>query len=594
MKEFDDDEPLIPNDSSDDAKDDSGENGKAKSGSVADDWPEGDANPPSDENPKSTRPTDEQKGSSDDGKDDTGPVRETKSGSNVDDWPDGDANPPSDENPKSTRPTDEQKGSSDDGKDDTGPVRETKSGSNVDDWPDGDANPPSDENPKSTRPTDEQMDRQNAENISVMRTQQEILRQQKDDEGVHALEEQIQKIPASDDIKSDPRATSKSLESTESARPTDEQMDRQNAENISVMRTQQEILRQQKDDEGVHALEEQIQKIPASDDIKSDPRATSKSLESTESARPTDEQMDRQNAENISVMRTQQEILRQQKDDEGVHALEEQIQKIPASDDIKTDTLDLSNQQQFYDNSAVKGRETGDAPEDSSESGQLGDTKITLNMTPVGDIQTARQKLDDTHNPEFDEMRPLREYRDQHPEMFRNQLDTDPFPEVTEAFTSPDDWVDRINPRGPYWDGTGGEPGRNVNCVDCARATERAWRGESEISAANLVGGERSDGIEAWSGTSAEEVSFSEISERLQRGGHGSSAMILGERKGLRGHAFNAVNLNGQILFVDAQPIRGAVDYWPPKRTSPGYRYIEADFSKISAVMRDGSRRSIR
>jgi len=291
-------------------------------------------------------------------------------------------------------------------------------------------------------------------------------------------------------------------------------------------------------------------------------------------------------------MRTEQDILRQQKDGEGVRVVEEGIQKIPVSDDVKMDTLVLPDQQQVYENSAMKGPETGDAPEDSSGSGQLGDTKIALNFTPVRDIQTARQLLDDTHVPEFDEMRPLREYRDQHPGMFRDPHDTDPFPEVTEAFTSPDDWVDRINPRGPYWDGTGGEPGRNVNCVDCARATERAWRGEAEISAANLVGGERSDGIEAWSGTKAEEVSFIEISERLQRGGHGSSAMILGEREGFR-HAFNAVNFNGQILFVDAQPIRGAVDYWPPKSTSPGYKYIEADFSKIRAVMRDGSRRSI-
>src|SRR5665213_1204702 len=240
--------------------------------------------------------TSNSKDSSDDGEDDTGPDGEAKPESDADDWPDGDAKPFSDTNPESERPTDEQKDSSDDGKDDTGPDGEAKPESDADDWPEGDAKPISDTNPESERPTDEQMDRQNAENIIAMRTEQDILRQQKDDVGVQAIETDIQRTPVSDAIKSDPQGYLNSLDSTETTRPTDEQMDRQNAENIIAMRTEQDILRQQKDDVGVQAIETDIQRTPVSDAIKSDPQGYLNSLDSTETTIPTASQTDRQNA----------------------------------------------------------------------------------------------------------------------------------------------------------------------------------------------------------------------------------------------------------------------------------------------------------
>jgi len=64
-------------------------------------------------------------------------------------------------------------------------------------WPNGDAKSSIDIFPEYDQPTDEQMDRQNAENIIAMRSQQEILRQQHDEEGVRVIEEGIEKVPVS-------------------------------------------------------------------------------------------------------------------------------------------------------------------------------------------------------------------------------------------------------------------------------------------------------------------------------------------------------------------------------------------------------------
>jgi hypothetical protein len=100
-------------------------------------------------------------------------------------------------------------------KDDTESDGEANAGSDADDWPDGDAKPFPDTNPESEGPTDKQMDRQNAENIIAMRTEQEILRQQNNEDGARVIEENIQKIPVSDDIKNDPQGYLNSLDSPE-------------------------------------------------------------------------------------------------------------------------------------------------------------------------------------------------------------------------------------------------------------------------------------------------------------------------------------------------------------------------------------------
>ena len=52
-------------------------------------------------------------------------------------------------------------------------------------------------------------------------------------------------------------------------------------------------------------------------------------------------------------------------------------------------------------------------------------------------------------------------------------------------------------------------------------------------------------------------------------------------REGGGGHAFNAVNHQGTVFFIDAQPTGGAVDTWPPKRSSPGYGFDETDVNEV-------------
>ena len=132
-------------------------------------------------------------------------------------------------------------------------------------------------------------------------------------------------------------------------------------------------------------------------------------------------------------------------------------------------------------------------------------------------------------------------------------------------------------------DGGNGQPGRGVNCADCARSVESSWRGEPQVSAARApgLGGESFGRIEEWLGAPLEPSSFSGIERGLADAGHGSSAYVVVTWKGGGGHAFNAVNHQGTVFFIDAQPTGGAVDTWPPKRSSPGYGFDETDVNEV-------------
>ena len=141
------------------------------------------------------------------------------------------------------------------------------------------------------------------------------------------------------------------------------------------------------------------------------------------------------------------------------------------------------------------------------------------------------------------------------------------------------------DPRGlAAWVNDGGniQPGRGVNCADCARSFELSWRGQPQVSAARApgLGGESFERIEEWLGDPLSPSSLLEIGNRLTDAGHGASAYVVVLWKGGGGHAFNAVNYAGTVLFIDAQPTGGAVDTWPPKRTSPGYGFEESDISE--------------
>ncbi|MBW3650974.1 MAG: hypothetical protein KY458_10440, partial [Actinobacteria bacterium] len=138
------------------------------------------------------------------------------------------------------------------------------------------------------------------------------------------------------------------------------------------------------------------------------------------------------------------------------------------------------------------------------------------------------------------------------------------------------------------WVNAGGHvvPGRDVNCADCARAVEVTWRGTPQVSAARApgAGGETRAEIEAWLGRPLEPQTFKSLGADLATRGHGSSAYVVVHWKGGGGHAFNAVNHEGKVYFVDAQPKGGAVDLWPPKADSPGYGFTEADVAATYAT----------
>lgn len=120
------------------------------------------------------------------------------------------------------------------------------------------------------------------------------------------------------------------------------------------------------------------------------------------------------------------------------------------------------------------------------------------------------------------------------------------------AFESPERWVDRIN--GPGLD----TPGRDNNCVDCARAAESVWRGRPEMAAAHAdpqSEGTVSSRITDWSGGSFIIADYATINDRLSDLGPGASAIIVTEwASPYHGaHAHNALNDDGVVKYVDGQ-----------------------------------------
>ncbi len=127
------------------------------------------------------------------------------------------------------------------------------------------------------------------------------------------------------------------------------------------------------------------------------------------------------------------------------------------------------------------------------------------------------------------------------------------------AFESPEGWVADLNGDGPD------APGRNNNCIDCARATEANWRGQDAMAASLRdpdLPGVPVDRLEDWSGGRMVPATLDEVAEQLTELGPGSSAMIASAWDTGGAHAFNAVNDGGIIKWVDAQS--GQTTLWPP------------------------------
>ncbi len=116
-----------------------------------------------------------------------------------------------------------------------------------------------------------------------------------------------------------------------------------------------------------------------------------------------------------------------------------------------------------------------------------------------------------------------------------------PEPEVSGRFQDPQGWIGEINPERFT-------PGRDVNCGECARATELSWRGVPAVSARNtdsLRFGEPPERMEEWSREQLDAIALDDIRATLDEAGPGASALIAVYWKHGGGHWFNAVNHEG-------------------------------------------------
>ncbi|WP_279617142.1 toxin glutamine deamidase domain-containing protein [Streptomyces regalis] len=125
-------------------------------------------------------------------------------------------------------------------------------------------------------------------------------------------------------------------------------------------------------------------------------------------------------------------------------------------------------------------------------------------------------------------------------------------------------WVERINGEGRD------APGRNNNCVDVALSTVDTYAGNPTAAASRTPDldadgnpsdrGEKGgrDRIENTLGARFNDMgngrdAFNRLENTLRNSGHGSQAVIITQDANGRAHAWNAVNHNGKITYIDAQ-----------------------------------------
>ncbi|MFC5639227.1 toxin glutamine deamidase domain-containing protein [Streptomyces bullii] len=125
-------------------------------------------------------------------------------------------------------------------------------------------------------------------------------------------------------------------------------------------------------------------------------------------------------------------------------------------------------------------------------------------------------------------------------------------------------WVERINGEGRD------APGRNNNCVDVALSVVDTYAGNPTAAASRTPDldadgnpsdrGEKGgrDRIENTLGARFNDLgngrdAFNRLENTLRDSGHGSQAVIITQDANGRAHAWNAVNHNGEITYIDAQ-----------------------------------------
>lgn len=144
-----------------------------------------------------------------------------------------------------------------------------------------------------------------------------------------------------------------------------------------------------------------------------------------------------------------------------------------------------------------------------------------------------------------------------------------------EPFPDPRDrWSSLVNDGGPTAD-----PLRGNNCLDCSLSLISTWHGEPAVSAPRYPDRQPDGSLDRWTGESggmkraerwldheyehlgAPTQGFQSIEDKLRAGGHGSAANIVNTWRTGGAHAWNAVNYNGEVLWVDSQTSK--VDHKP-------------------------------
>ncbi|MDO0911297.1 toxin glutamine deamidase domain-containing protein [Streptomyces sp. DT2A-34] len=133
------------------------------------------------------------------------------------------------------------------------------------------------------------------------------------------------------------------------------------------------------------------------------------------------------------------------------------------------------------------------------------------------------------------------------------------------------------DPFGPWAqlqnDGGNTVPGRSNNCADCSRSFLETWYGNPQVSAPRTVDLDENgkhnpftpeDNANAnqirWTGAAhtyagpgGDPNTANNIASTLQQAGPGSAAIVQVDWPGGGGHAFNVVNHNGKIVWIDTQ-----------------------------------------
>ncbi|MEV1084345.1 toxin glutamine deamidase domain-containing protein [Streptomyces sp. NPDC050211] len=133
------------------------------------------------------------------------------------------------------------------------------------------------------------------------------------------------------------------------------------------------------------------------------------------------------------------------------------------------------------------------------------------------------------------------------------------------------------DPFGPWTqlqnDGGNEVPGRSNNCADCSRSFLETWYGDPQVSAPRTLDTDEHGNPDPWSpednananqirwtgaahtyaGPGNDPDTANRIASVLQQAGPGSAAIVQVDWPGGGGHAFNAVNHNGNIIWIDTQ-----------------------------------------